>query len=95
MCSCSKMRGLEHCARSRLCSTVTSNSQRHVLDDLAEDLWRALEGAVGAAVNDERLVPPPSDPMAVARQFVAERYTEIGGVIALRHHRGVVPSLRR
>jgi putative DNA primase/helicase len=39
-------------------------------------------------VNDERLVPPPKDPMAVARQFVAERYTEIGGVIALRHHRG-------
>jgi putative DNA primase/helicase len=26
--------------------------------------------------------------MAVARQFVAEHYLEIGGVIALRHHRG-------
>ena len=38
--------------------------------------------------GEEKLVPPPSHPMAVARQFVAEHYVEIGGVIALRHHRG-------
>lgn len=42
----------------------------------------------GQVVVGERLVPPPSDPMAVARQFVAEHYIEIGGVIGLRHHRG-------
>ncbi len=36
----------------------------------------------------DRIVPPPKNPMAVARQFVQERYIEIGGVIALRHHRG-------
>jgi putative DNA primase/helicase len=36
----------------------------------------------------ERVVPPPKDPMAVARTFVQGRYTEIGGATALRHHRG-------
>jgi putative DNA primase/helicase len=39
-------------------------------------------------VAEEKVVPPPSHPIAVARLFVAERYTEIGGVLALRHHRG-------
>jgi putative DNA primase/helicase len=39
-------------------------------------------------VPRERVVPPPSHPIAVARLFVAERYTDIGGVISLRHHRG-------
>jgi putative DNA primase/helicase len=36
--------------------------------------------------NEPRLVPPPTDPMAVARQFVAERYTD-GEALLLRHHR--------
>jgi putative DNA primase/helicase len=36
----------------------------------------------------ERVVPPPNDPAAIARQFVADRYRDIGGVLALRHHRG-------
>lgn len=33
------------------------------------------------------IVPPPTDPMAVARQFVAENYTGAGGALLLRHHR--------
>ena len=32
------------------------------------------------------IVPTPNDPMAVARQFVAEHYTS-GGDLVLRHHR--------
>ncbi len=34
-----------------------------------------------------RVVPPPTDPMAVARQFVAEQYTGTAGALLLRHHR--------
>jgi putative DNA primase/helicase len=33
------------------------------------------------------VVPPPSNPMAVARMFVAKRYTD-GGALLIRHHRG-------
>ena len=33
------------------------------------------------------IVPAPSDPMAVARQFVAEKYTGSAGDVLLRHHR--------
>jgi putative DNA primase/helicase len=35
----------------------------------------------------ERIVPPPTDPMAVARVFVADRYLGVGGTLLLRHHR--------
>jgi putative DNA primase/helicase len=38
-------------------------------------------------MNEERLVPAPSDPIAVARAFVADTYTSAGGVLLLRHHR--------
>lgn len=34
-----------------------------------------------------RIVPSPDDPMAVARAFLADRYTR-GGDLLLRHHRG-------
>jgi putative DNA primase/helicase len=33
------------------------------------------------------IVPPPSDPMAVARAFIAAKYVGVGGTILLRHHR--------
>jgi putative DNA primase/helicase len=36
----------------------------------------------------ERIVPSPNNPMAVARMFVAERYTDGGGLLLLLHHRG-------
>ena len=35
------------------------------------------------------LVPPPTDPMAVARLLIAERYTGDNGALLLRHHRGL------
>jgi putative DNA primase/helicase len=35
----------------------------------------------------ERIVPPPTDPMAVARVFVADNYIGLGGALLLRHHR--------
>jgi putative DNA primase/helicase len=35
----------------------------------------------------ERIVPPPTDPLAVARVFVADRYLGVGGTLLLRHHR--------
>jgi putative DNA primase/helicase len=35
-----------------------------------------------------RVVPPPGNPMAVARQFVGERYTGTEDVSLIRHHRG-------
>ncbi len=38
-------------------------------------------------MSDERIVPAPTDPMAVARAFVAENYIGIGGTLLLRHHR--------
>ncbi len=38
-------------------------------------------------VTEKRIVPPPSDPMAVARAFAAENYLGIGGTLLLRHHR--------
>jgi len=38
-------------------------------------------------MNDERVVPAPTDPMAVARAFVAANYVGIGGTLLLRHHR--------
>ena len=38
-------------------------------------------------VTEERLVPAPDDPMAVARAFLADRYTRAGDLL-LRHHRG-------
>jgi putative DNA primase/helicase len=34
-----------------------------------------------------RIVPAPADPMAVARQFVAEHYVGLGDALLLRHHR--------
>ena len=37
---------------------------------------------------EPRIVATPADPMAVARQFVTERYLGTGGVSLLRHHRG-------
>jgi putative DNA primase/helicase len=43
------------------------------------------------ALNDGEgavIVPPPSDPMAVARQFVAELYMSEEGVSLLRTHKG-------
>jgi putative DNA primase/helicase len=33
------------------------------------------------------VVPPPSDPMAVARRFVHDNYLGVGGTLLLRHHR--------
>lgn len=37
-------------------------------------------------MSDERVVPAPTDPMAVARAFVAENYMGIGGTLLLRHY---------
>lgn len=39
---------------------------------------------------EDRIVPSPTNPMAVARQFVAEHYTDndVGESLKLRHHRG-------
>lgn len=37
--------------------------------------------------TEGQIVPPPSNPMAVARQFVAEKHTT-GGMELIRHHRG-------
>jgi putative DNA primase/helicase len=42
----------------------------------------------GGADLDELVVPAPSNPMAVARQFVAERYTSTTGDALLVYHRG-------
>ena len=44
------------------------------------DVERLVTEALGA-----RIVPPPDDPMAVARAYIADRY----GELLLRHHRGV------
>lgn len=41
-----------------------------------------------AGLTTERIVPPPTHPMGVARQFVNERYMEAGGRVGLRFHRG-------
>ena len=38
-----------------------------------------------AAVTGEYLVPPPSEPLAVARQFLDERMTEAGYFLLLSH----------
>jgi putative DNA primase/helicase len=38
-------------------------------------------------VSDERIVPAPTDPMAVARAFVSQTYIGVGGTLVLRHHR--------
>jgi putative DNA primase/helicase len=35
-----------------------------------------------------RIVPAPSDPMAVARMFITEHYTHADGTSLIRHHRG-------
>jgi len=36
---------------------------------------------------EPKIVPPPTDPMSVARRFVAEHYAGPGGELLLRHHR--------
>jgi putative DNA primase/helicase len=38
-------------------------------------------------VSDDRIVAPPANPMAVARQFIAEMYQDAQGPPLLRHHR--------
>jgi putative DNA primase/helicase len=38
--------------------------------------------------DDERIVPPPTNPMAVARMFVAEHFAYPDDSLKLRHHRG-------
>jgi putative DNA primase/helicase len=48
------------------------------------DLARAFDRADGTI----RLVPPPTNPMAVARAFVREHHTSDGGTATIRHHRG-------
>jgi putative DNA primase/helicase len=46
------------------------------------DLARAWEQGSG----DELIVPPPSNPMAVARMFLSTHYTDNGRIL-IRHHR--------
>jgi putative DNA primase/helicase len=48
-----------------------------------------LDAPTGTGENSpaRRVVAAPTDPMAVARQFVAEEYTGLGGALLLRHHR--------
>jgi putative DNA primase/helicase len=51
------------------------------LSPLTEDESRA-------AADDRLIVASPSDPMAVARQFVDDGFRDQNGVALLRHHRG-------
>ena len=41
---------------------------------------------IGAG-DDRRIVPPPTDPMAVARAFLADAYSSPDGIYLLRFHR--------
>jgi putative DNA primase/helicase len=60
---------------------VTTTDPRYGLDD-----FNSIESLGPLEVLDGTLVvPAPSNPMAVARQFLAERYT---GAALLLHHRG-------
>ena len=45
-------------------------------------------------VAEERVVPPPTDPMAVARQFVADRYLGVGGMLLAASPSRLLPPLR-
>lgn len=54
------------------------------------DLQSEVEGEADDAGDEPelRLVPAPTDPMAVARSFAAGFFEEPDGVLLLRHHRG-------
>jgi putative DNA primase/helicase len=61
-------------------------------DDLAVPL-HAIEAAADVSAershaDDDRVVPAPSHPMAVARRFLSDRYTGDDGATLLLHHRG-------
>ena len=55
---------------------------------MPDELDRALDGIRPDEVINERVLPPPSAPMKVARVLVAERYTCAGTEHSLRHWRG-------
>ena len=44
-------------------------------------------GDVSDLAPERQIIPPPTDPIAVARVFAAGHYLGIGGTLLLRHHR--------
>jgi putative DNA primase/helicase len=57
--------------------------------------WIELEPEGGNNLNiddDQRIVPAPTNPMAVARLFIREYYTDDSALTLLRHHRGAFYS---
>jgi putative DNA primase/helicase len=57
-------------------------------DRTADEILDELEQDALDDLGDQKILPPPTDPMAVARQFIAEHHDD-GGVQLLRWQAGV------
>lgn len=66
---------------------MTTDAERQIVDavDAAQEV---LEPPSAGDAGTRRLVPPPSSPMAVARDLAEARYTDSEGLLLLRDHRG-------
>ena len=66
---------------------MTTDAERRIIDavDAAQEVYEPPSDNDAGA---RRLVPPPSSPMAVARDFAEARYIDNDGLLLLRDHRG-------